>query len=181
MTNLISTKPWDNGHIDPERDGINHINIYSKGRTALGRALSNFAWTPFESPLFGKFQSMEGYYYWVKSGMVHHELRTLYGFKAKQVGRLLPIVKRDNFQEYLIHGLMCKLKDNPGILEGLINNTLPLKHYYLYYDKVIEVNSSDWMLYGYDYLKRVFSIFTSVEELTNRAIPDCNDLGLCGL
>jgi len=33
--------------INPEEDGITHINIYSKGKTDLGRMLSNFAKLPF--------------------------------------------------------------------------------------------------------------------------------------
>lgn len=30
-----------------ENDGIDHINIYSKGKTELGCLLSNFAFSPF--------------------------------------------------------------------------------------------------------------------------------------
>lgn len=40
-------------------DGIDHINIYSKGKTTLGRMLSNFACTPFTHPEDGKFASIE--------------------------------------------------------------------------------------------------------------------------
>lgn len=35
--------------INPEEDGITHINIYSKGKTDLGRMLSNFAKFPIET------------------------------------------------------------------------------------------------------------------------------------
>jgi len=41
-------------------DGVTHINIYSKGKTSLDRALSNFAHTPIET-VDGKFASIEGY------------------------------------------------------------------------------------------------------------------------
>lgn len=36
----------------PEMDGIDHINVYSKGKTELGKLLSNFARTPFENANF---------------------------------------------------------------------------------------------------------------------------------
>ena len=57
----------------PATDGINHINIYSKGKTEVGRILSNFN-TPFfkyETP-HGKFRSLEGYYHWLRVLEYHH-------------------------------------------------------------------------------------------------------------
>lgn len=48
-------------------DGINHINIYSKGRTALGKYLSMFqmcdVW--YTTP-HGKFKTLEGYYHFLR-------------------------------------------------------------------------------------------------------------------
>ena len=44
--------------IDPKLDGIEHINIYSKGKTELGRLLTNFAQTPFIHPEYGRFESV---------------------------------------------------------------------------------------------------------------------------
>lgn len=49
------TQPEPKFH--PKTDGVDHINIYSRGRTPLGQALSNFAHTPFEHPKDGKFAS----------------------------------------------------------------------------------------------------------------------------
>jgi hypothetical protein len=48
----------------PEEDGVTHINIYSKGKTELGRWLTNFSYSPFNHPEYGKFLSMEGFWYW---------------------------------------------------------------------------------------------------------------------
>lgn len=50
--------------VNPELDGIDHINVYSQGKTKLGRLLSNFANTPFEIPGLGRFQSVESYWYY---------------------------------------------------------------------------------------------------------------------
>ena len=36
------------GGIDPSKDGIDHINIYSKGKTELGKYLSNFTYAPIK-------------------------------------------------------------------------------------------------------------------------------------
>lgn len=48
--------------ISPDNDGILFINAASKGKTKLGKALSNFAHYPFNHPKHGHFESMEGYW-----------------------------------------------------------------------------------------------------------------------
>lgn len=55
---------------NPLMDGIDHINIYSKGKTALGINLSNFARTPFVlKDKFNneiRFSSVESWWYYKK-------------------------------------------------------------------------------------------------------------------
>ena len=54
----------------PENDGIDHINVFSKSRSKLGRMLSNFAHTPFT--LDGvKFESVESWWYWMKMNNIN--------------------------------------------------------------------------------------------------------------
>jgi hypothetical protein len=115
----------------PERDGVDHINVYSKGATELGRLLSNFADTPFEHPEHGWFRTVEGFWYWLKTGMIHNELREVYGWQAKELGRKWPVVETDNFDENIKVALRCKLIQHPEILCMLIDNELPLTHYYV--------------------------------------------------
>ncbi len=50
--------------IDYKKDGVDHINIYSKGKTSLGRFLSNFVQADIETE-DGDFASVEGYWYWL--------------------------------------------------------------------------------------------------------------------
>ena len=60
----------------PSTDGIDHINIYSKGKTSLGRWLSNFAKSPIETE-DGHFDSIEGYWYWYWLSSKDDTLRAL--------------------------------------------------------------------------------------------------------
>jgi hypothetical protein len=134
---------------DPEKDGVTHINVYSKGRTLLGQMLTNFARTPFKHPVHGHFASMEGYWYWIKSGGIHDHMKRLYGHSAKSAGIKLPIIHRTDFKELIIEGIRCKLLQNPDILAELKKNTLPLAHYYVYGTttyKVVEKPEQQWQL-----------------------------------
>lgn len=118
--------------IDPELDGVGHINIYSSAKTSLGRLLSNFARTPFFHPEYGYFASMEGFYYWASTGKMHDELKPLYGYLAKKKGKEFPVVKYRKFQEDVTRAAKLKVIQNPEILELLSRNDLPFYHYYVY-------------------------------------------------
>lgn len=136
--------------LDPSQDGVTHINVYSKGATELGRLLSNFAHTPFEHPIFGSFLSMEGYWYYVKTGFQYQELRHFHGAACKSYAKTLPAVEFAHFKEAILDGIRCKLKQNRNILQLLQESTLPLTHYYFYgtlsNPKVIDQPQHMWQI-----------------------------------
>lgn len=129
---------------DPKKDGVDHINMYSKAKTELGRKLTNFAHTPFEHPTLGHFESVEGLWYFLKTGRLYEKFRELHGFAAKKEGRR--IFKgvgfgdndsqglSENFKNNIIEGIKAKFKDNPDILRELCLSSLPLAHYYYFGD-----------------------------------------------
>ena len=137
--------------IDHNQDGISHINVYSKGRTELGRLLSNFANTPFMHPAHGKFASVEGYWYWLSCK--EDTLKELYGYKAKKVGRELggeDWLDDAAFRMNVCTAITCKLEQNPYISKMLAETDLPLVHYYLfgnnYNPKVIVPSQGLWII-----------------------------------
>ena len=123
--------------INPEEDGYTHINVYSKGKTELGRLLSNFAYTPFQGGDH-HFNSVEGWWYWFKTGKKHNYLKNLYGFKAKQEGRRFRGEKWIT-PEILKKVYSAKLNDNPHIEEMLKKNKLPFLHYYVWGEGKIKI------------------------------------------
>jgi len=137
--------------IDHNQDGISHINVYSKGRTELGRLLSNFAHTPFVHPAHGRFASVEGYWYWLSCK--NDRLKELYGYLAKKVGRELggqDWVDGAAFRQNVRKAISCKIEQNPNISRLLAESTLPLTHYYVYGQshnaKVINVTQGVWII-----------------------------------
>lgn len=131
------------------KDGIDHINIYSKGKTELGRYLSNFTYSPFEHPIYGNFKSIEGFWYYNLTG--DEKLRELYGYEAKKHGQ--------NQCKYVINGewgvdrtqvklaIIAKLtQSNPEMLEEFIYSDLPFKHYYNFGGKIIEPKEAQWLV-----------------------------------
>ncbi len=153
--------------IKPTEDGVTHINVYSRGRTELGRLLSNFAHTPFTHPKFGEFASVEGFWYWLSLGEQYNELRSLYGHKAKMVANDLKakgakVCKLRLFQKYVQEAITCKLEQNPHIYKMLKESSLPLLHYYVYGSdltnpdkyKIIHLKEQLWITQHLEYLRK---------------------------
>lgn len=149
--------------IDPSLDGVTHINIYSKASTKLGRALSNFAPLGFELPDDGRFESVEGYWYWLGTGCKYDKLRTLSGYEAKKYGRRFERVVVEGFEEKIKVALRCKLETHLGLKKAFTESVLPFKHYYYYGQadnaKVVNVENCDWIV---DYLHELRSEFKAL-------------------
>lgn len=120
-------------------DGFDHINIYSKGQTELGRLLSNFADMEIAT-IDGKFASIEGYWYWLQClrHPDHNVLREMSGYEAKKTGRELrsqveesPSPDNPLFRLRITSALINKLMQHDELFELFMNNDLPFAHYYI--------------------------------------------------
>ncbi len=139
-------------------DGSSHINIYSKGRTSLGRALSNFAHTPIPT-VDGEFASIEGYWYWLccEDSSTKEPLREMSGNEAKTYGRSIKAVDwRDDpsFKLRIYNAMLTKLILHDTILSEFLNNNLPFRHYYVFKDKVIEPAEGKWIIDMWEFLRK---------------------------
>lgn len=156
MTDTKHLSPEDRPN--PENDGIDHINVYSKGRTTLGRKLSNFAHVIFYHPQHGVFASVEAYWYWLGTGMKHNGLRRLYGASAKSAGiRELPVKMPDEeFRKHICDALTLKVAQNHDLALMFAKSELPLRHYYAYgttKPAVHEDKKHQWQLDHLQYLR----------------------------
>lgn len=120
--------------LDPSLDGITHINIYSKANTPLGRHLSFFQHFTMHIEGHGTFNSIEGYWYWLATGMQYDNLRFVSGFDAKRVGKLLlnsSFVHVDDFDTKIENAVMQRLQQDPNLLQAVKASSLPFTHYYV--------------------------------------------------
>lgn len=141
--------PWT-----PRSDGIDHVNVYSRARTAEGKLLSNFAPIPFH--LHGyRFASVEGFY----QSMLYDDdgdrarIATLSGTEAKSWGaragkdsgdrvrtwggQVVPF-RGPEFQEEIRTALRAKVEQNPQVGQALLaTEHLVLTHYYVRFGRPI--------------------------------------------
>ena len=130
----------------PENDGLDHLNVYSKGKTELGRWLTNFAYSPIETE-DGHFDSIEGYWYWISQK--DDTLRKLSGWKAKEYGRSISgkdWIDDKEFYRKIKEAIRIKIESNPRMKALLSNSFIPFAHYYVYGNKIVDVPKAKWIL-----------------------------------
>lgn len=118
--------------INPEEDGATHINIYSKGKTEIGKWLSNFTHSPVVIDGV-TFNSLEAY--WVYLCTDNLAVAPLSGYLAKKFGQDHTRVKEIG-QEKIKKAIDIKLKTYLDKAKELSQTILPLEHYYVYGGKV---------------------------------------------
>ncbi len=179
--------------INPNKDGVDHINIYSNDKTELGRFLSNFTYSPFVHPQFGSFNSIEGFWWWLSTGKKYDEFRILHGLKARNRGRELPRVPYEQFEETIKRAIQLKIETKPDIRLKLALNKLPFKHYYVFNDsgKVVvrpvpnvywQVKFIEDLAVGYRNTKvnvklplAASPVASTIPEVKSNAVPDITD------
>jgi len=153
----------------PLTDGVTHINIYTKGKTKLGRDLTNLSRHGFEMKSYGSFECVEGFWYYYLTGCKHEEFRKYNGFTAKTEGQKLreDRIDKDGLaepdKEVIREAIRCKLRQNLDILEELIESELPLTHYYYYGEesncKIVRLHQYDWIVQEIERIRKVCKLY----------------------
>lgn len=114
-------------------DGEDHINIYLNCKTPLGQALSPFTINPFIDRFYGKFNSRQGFYYYLLSKDGHEAFRIMHPIKMRNYAANLPTMGyfSPNLRYFMATALWSQIKDNEAVKQQLIDNQLPFEAYYL--------------------------------------------------
>lgn len=157
--------------LNPDSDGLDHINIYSKAKTWLGREASNFARFRMAVPEHGTFNSLEGYWYWLITR--DDQLRTLTGYDAKKTGRAsmkgMMGSRPSDFEDRIRAAIRAKADQHLDLQRALADSTLPFTHYYVMTDRgsgarrIVDANNHPWLLHEWECIRA---------ELRGEPIPE---------
>jgi len=149
---LIPEDIYDYSYEPKTGDGVDHINIYSKGKTELGRWMSNFA----RAPIFVdgiEFASIEAYWYWLgvdASAAEKMRLTRAVGFEAKQLGRELRekfgSCEVPNFEEKILSAIREKVHRYTSFAKQLKESSLPFRHYYVFKNGFEKDAGFEWIV-----------------------------------
>lgn len=139
----------------PKDDGVTHINIYSKGATELGRALTHFSTQfPYIDPEWGPTYTLEGLWHFLATGCVHRELLKMPPVLVKQRAKTLTKVQRPTFQKDISRAQLGRIIQHKELELLLMNSSLPFTHYYYYGEmdnpKVIDLPQYKWIVENFE-------------------------------
>lgn len=148
--------------MNPQDDGVTHINIYSKGQTSLGRSLSNFANYPL---VIGgiKYASIEAYWYAMSLpvGIDLEDLPTLHGYAAKSKGKYLLGLNgtgdrpQEEFNTLIKLAMRRKLLSYPALMQEFKVSTLPFAHYYVFGDGNAKDAGYEWIVKEWEKMRKI--------------------------
>lgn len=114
-----------------ELDGKTFINMGSPARSNLGRMLQSTSHSPFDHVNYGRFASIEGFWWWIKSVERDDRMRTLAGAAARRMGQSLTSTSVRDFKLYVIRAIWAKVTQNKPIFKSLMaSGTTPIVSFY---------------------------------------------------
>lgn len=140
-------------------DGISHCNVYTKGLTKLGRGMSNLSDANIDHPRYGLFRTLEGLWYFLKSGMTDDWFRLMSGYDCRKRGKTITTVWNNNFHRDFKIGIVLKILASDELREDLKASTLPFVHYYYYGKtpdkmKLVVPKGHEWQMEFWDSMRR---------------------------
>lgn len=162
----IETRPFNNRRNgdfkDPSssvdrwvKDGVDHINIWEKGNTELGKVLSPSVTIPFNHGLFGHFETMEGFWHYIHSAERDDRIRNMSGTSLKNFARKLSPTRVKHFKALIIDANYQKIKKYKQVVESLKESSLPFDAYYTNNVGLrIRHNYSVWLCAGFEEIRK---------------------------
>lgn len=151
------------------KDGVDFINIYSKGSTVLGRWMTNFAHSAFTIDIDGEkhqFQSIEGLWYWLLCDK-DDSLKSLHGYQAKARGKEVLREKQSiqvsNREEIIKKAIDEKIKSNPEKMLELAESTLKFVHFYEYGGKRVDAKH-EWITQHWELRRQQLKTHFNIKE-----------------
>lgn len=150
---------------NPAEDGVRHVNVYTRGATALGRGLSNFQDCNIEHPYFGHFRTLEGLWYFLKTGQNDEMFRVLSGHDCRRRGKDMPAIHYPLFNKMFKLGMVEKLDKNLTLQRDLVKNELPLVHYYNYHGRINVPPRQEWQLEFWQTLRQTLMAAGNIDVI----------------
>jgi len=133
-----------------KEDGVDHINIWDRGNTTLGKFLSHNAKTPFTHNIFRKFCSMDSFWKYIQSEERDDRLRVMSGVTLRAFSKQLTMLRINNFKAIILDSEWQKLKQYPDKVKIMRESTLPFDFYYINKKSGIRIRPTyfNWLIAG---------------------------------
>lgn len=137
-------------------DGVDHINIYTQGETELGRNLTHTARLSLNHSIFGRFDSMQSFWEYIRSEERDDRLRNLHGERLRRMVKKLTPAKVRNFRAIIMDANYQKIKQHPELVKAILASDKPFDCWYRYNRNngvPVRPGYAHWLIWGYEEIR----------------------------
>ncbi len=138
-------------------DGIDHINMADDSVTELGRDLCHTAKIGFEHEHYGWFDSVDNFWYYIRSAERDDRLRTFSGRRLKTFSEHVTQCRIPNFRVMVMEANWQKVIQNDTVANRLRASTLPLDCWFRFRRKDgirMRHNVAHWLIAGFEEIRK---------------------------
>lgn len=139
-------------------DGVNHINMSDEGQTELGRMLAHTSRLPFTHSHYGHFNTMNNFWYYIRSVERDDRLRSFYGKRLKTFLKTNTTHCRiPNFRVIIMDANWQRVQQHPLLATALKDSGLPLDCWYRYRRENglrLRPNFAFWLIAGFEEIRK---------------------------
>lgn len=158
-------------------DGIDHINIWEKADTELGRFLSHGSNNDFNHSQLGRFNNMEALWHYVQSEERDDRIRNMRGRYLKNFSRQLTPLRVSNFKAIIMDSNYQRIRQYEPMVELIVATDLPFDCYYVNHDSKLRIRPVffKWLILGFEEIRR------ALKEKRDPNFTDFMDNGAIGI
>lgn len=138
-------------------DGVDHINIFGRPLTTLGRHMStNSRRFAFTDECYDRFSSIENFWAFIRAEEKDDDLRRMSSVDLRNTARNYTEVFVENFKALIINAYYQRIKQNKELLDQIVKSSLPFDCYYVNKDglRIRPGGYYKWLLAGLEEVRK---------------------------
>lgn len=167
------------GSVDrtPEQEGITHINCQPTSNTKLGKFLDINAQAEFTHPELGKFASLGGFWFYLRTEEPVESLRAAHGSRCKYIAQRLKMIQVDNFRAIVAEAALIKILSNEAMMQELVESTLPFTLHYVNDSGLPQPSTEElWYCQALEIIRTALKTFVATGATTLEGLYDFSGL-----
>lgn len=136
-------------------DGVDHINIWEHGDTELGKFLAHGTRNPVDHHVYGRFETIESFWKYIRSEERDDRLRGLSGVPLRKFSDNLTTRRVPNFKIIIMGANYQKIIQHPDMVLKIKESELPFDSYYLKKNNELRVRPTffNWFVAGMEEIR----------------------------
>jgi hypothetical protein len=137
-------------------DGVDHINIWSSATTDMGSVLDHAGPLPLNHSVFGYFDTMTAFWYYIQSEERDDRIRGMQPLAAYRFGKMMTSRRVINFRAIIADSNWQRIKSKPLLIKMLEQSDLPFDAYRVNNETGLRTRPPffGWLLWSFEEIRK---------------------------